>query len=80
MTNGSHLNPMVGRLRFRICVNLRHLRLNIPMVREAVLEMLFEMRDSLTLCKRIAGSIIRAHPRNPWWPFSEDRWRRHLPE
>jgi len=49
MTNGSNLNPMVGRLRFRICVNLRHLRLNIPMVREAVLEMLFEMRNLPTL-------------------------------
>jgi hypothetical protein len=49
MTNGSNLNPMVGGLRFRICVNLRHLRLNIPMAWEAVLKMLFEMRDSPTL-------------------------------
>jgi hypothetical protein len=46
MTNGSNPNPMVGGLRFRICVNLRHLRLNIPMVWKAVLGMLFEMRDS----------------------------------
>ena len=49
MTDGSSLNPMGGGLRFGICVNLRHLRLNIPMVWEAVLEMLFEMRDPLTL-------------------------------
>jgi hypothetical protein len=48
VTNGSNLNPLDGRLRFRICVNLRHLRLNIPMVWEAVLGMLFEMRDPLT--------------------------------
>jgi hypothetical protein len=46
MTKGSNLKPMVGRLRFRICVNLRHLRLNIPMVWEAVRGMLFDMRDS----------------------------------
>jgi len=49
MTDGSNLNPLVCKLRFRICVNLRHLRLNIPMVWEAVLGMLFEMRDLLTL-------------------------------
>jgi hypothetical protein len=46
MTDGSNPNPMVCGLRFRICVNLRYLRLNIPMVWEAVREMLFEMRDS----------------------------------
>jgi len=35
MINGSNPNPVVCKFGFLICVNLRHLRLKIPMAWEA---------------------------------------------